>query len=200
MRRYAHLQFPGQVGIDAAVNQLERAIAALPGWQPVGHAGAATVGYQSWIHSRTGVELLAVVAGFQPLVVSVGQRSVGRRGRHGALSAALGSVERTVLAVGGRVVPDAELPGLVRQAEERFEWWVRAEHRMESLAPYLTHRSCPACDDWSGFDARWCRSCRHEFTAQDNHDRDDAKAAAERELAELRADGLHPGGGAWQSS
>jgi hypothetical protein len=200
LRRYAHLQFPGQVGIDAAVDQLERAIAARPGWQPVGHTGAAVLGYQSWVHPRAGVELLAVVAGFQPLVVSVGQRSAGGRRRHGVVADALGSVERSVLAVGGRVVPDADLPGLVRQAQERFEWWVRAEHRMESLAPYLTHRCCPDCGDWSRFDARWCRSCRHEFTAQDNHDRDDARAAAEQELDELRADGLRPGGGAWRSS
>jgi hypothetical protein len=200
LRRYAHLQFPGQVGIDAAVVQLERAIAARPGWQPVGHAGAAALGYQSWVHPRAGVELLAVVAGFQPLLVSVGQRSAGRRGRHGALLDALSSVERSVLAVGGRVVPDADLPGLVRQAHERFAWWVGAEHRMESLVPYLTHRCCPDCGDWSRFDARWCRSCLREFTPQDNHDRDGVRAAAEQELDELRADGLRPGGGAWRSS
>jgi hypothetical protein len=200
LRRYAHLQFPGQVGIDAAVVQLERAIAARPGWQPVGHAGAAALGYQSWVHPRAGVELLAVVAGFQPLLVSVGQRSAGRRGRHGALLDALSSVERSVLAVGGRVVPDADLPGLVRQAHERFAWWVGAEHRMESLVPYLTHRCCPDCGDWSRFDARWCRTCLREFTPQDNHDRDGARAAAEQELDELRADGLRPGGGAWRSS
>jgi hypothetical protein len=196
LRRYAHVQFPGQVGIDAAVEQLERTIAARPGWQPAGSAGAAARGHQSWVHPRTGAELLAVVAGFQPLVISVGQRSAGGHRRNRVVADALGSVERSVLAAGGRVVADADLPGLVRQAQERFQWWVRAEHRMESLAPYLTHRACPACDDWSRFDARWCRSCQREFTAHDDVDRDDAKAAAERELDELRAAGLRPGGGA----
>jgi hypothetical protein len=210
--RYAHFHFPGHVPIAAAFRHVDTAVVQLPGWERGAQGGATTpaelVGHQSWAHRPSRVELLAVVAGFQPLVVSIGQRSEDSRvstdaGLEGVassgralrselatISRALRNVERHVHALGGWTVRDSELLGLVRHAQERFEWWVRAEHRVEELTPYLSHRSCPACRSWSKFDARWCRGCRHEFTAQDNFQRDDAKAAAEREIAALRADGI----------
>jgi hypothetical protein len=211
--RYAHFVFPDPVAAGVASAAVHRAVTALPGWR-ASTAGSATeasaevTGYQAFVHPDTGVELLAVVAGFQPLVLSVGQRSedlrvsssagfqeVARsgtalRGQLATLARALKAVERSARELGGRTAGDAELLGLVRQAQERFEWWVAAEHRAEQLAPCLSHRSCPVCQSWSSFEARWCRSCRHEFTPQENFGRDAAKAGAERELAALRMEGM----------
>jgi hypothetical protein len=210
--RYAHFVFLGPVAAAAAMATISRAVTALPGWRLASAGGVATppdvTGYQAFAHPDSGVELLAVIAGFQPLVLSVGQRSedlrvetrasaqdVARsgaalRGQLATIARALKAVERSVRELGGRTVSDAELLGLVRQAQERFEWWVAAEHRAEQLARHLSHRSCPVCGSWSSFDARWCRGCRHEFTPQDTFRRDDAKASAERELASLRAEGV----------
>jgi hypothetical protein len=210
--RYAHYVFTGPLPAATAMAAITRAVAALPGWRLSTAGGSAAspdvTGYQAFTHPDSGVELLAVIAGFQPLVVSVGQRSedlrvetgasaqdVARsgaalRGQLAIVSRALKAAERSARELGGRTVADAELLGLVRQAQERFEWWVAAERRAEQLARHLSHRSCPVCQGWSSSEARWCRGCGHEFTPQDTFRRDDAKAGAERELAALRAEGV----------
>jgi hypothetical protein len=210
--RYAHFVFAGPVAAAAAMAAIDRAVTSLPGWRLESTGGFVrppdVTGYQAFVHPDSGAELLAVIAGFQPLIVSVGQRSedlrvetgasvqdVARsgtalRGQLATIARALKAVERSVRELGGRTVADAELLDLVKQAQERFEWWVAAEQRAELLARHLSHRSCPACGSWSSFDARWCRGCRYEFTPQDTFRRDDAKANAERELASLQAEGV----------
>jgi hypothetical protein len=206
-RRYVHFAFSGHVDIRAAMEVVDRAVVGLAGWAAEPTAGA-DAGFRSWRHRPSGVELLMVVAGFQPLLLSVGQRSddpavqsagspehvaaVGRalRGQLAVTGEALRAVAAAVAHLGGRPVRDAELLPLARRAQERFEWWVKAEHRVEVLTPYLTHRRCPACNGWSQRDARWCRDCRREFTPQDNFRDDDARTGAEREIAALTAEGV----------
>jgi len=233
-QRYAHFAFSGHLDIRAAMEAIDQAVVGLPGWAAEPTAGA-DAGFRSWRHQPSGVELLMVVAGFQPLLLSVGQRSddpavqsagspenvaaVGRTlrgqrtglaqdqnhgipdgdqvGRHGlaqapfaVTGAALRAVAAAVAHLGGRPVRDADLLPLARRAQERFEWWVKAEHRVEVLTPYLTHRRCPACNGWSKQDARWCRDCQREFTPQDNFRDDDARTNAEREIAALTAEGV----------
>jgi len=206
-QRYAHFAFSGHLDIRAAMEAIDQAVVGLPGWAAEPTAGA-DAGFRSWRHQPSGVELLMVVAGFQPLLLSVGQRSddpavqsagspenvaaVGRtlRGQLAVTGAALRAVAAAVAHLGGRPVRDADLLPLARRAQERFEWWVKAEHRVEVRTPYLTHRRCPACNGWSKQDARWCRDCQREFTPQDNFRDDDARTNAEREIAALTAEGV----------
>jgi hypothetical protein len=216
IRRYAHFAFPGHVLPLPALQHVDQVIVSLPGWAATTSVsiGGNPVGYAGWRHRDTGVELLAVIAGFQPLIVSLGQRSddpelrvdawalpetiasgKALRNQLATIRRALVAVQRAVGQLGGRAVRDVELLGLVKQSQERFEWWVRAEHRVEALTPFLTHRRCPACQAWSRYDARWCRGCRHEFGPRDDFARDDAKAKAEREIASLMAQGAAMRGG-----
>lgn len=206
-QRYAHFAFSGHVDIRATMEAVDQAVVGLPGWAAEPTA-AADAGFRSWRHQPSGAELLMVVAGFQPLLLSVGQRSddpavqsagspehvaaVGRalRGQLAMTGATLRAVVAAVAHLGGRPVRDADLLPLARRAQERFEWWVKAEHRVELLTPYLTHRCCPACNGWSKQDARWCRDCQREFTPQDSFRDDDARANAEREIAALTAEGV----------
>jgi hypothetical protein len=206
--RYTHFVFSGHVGVRVAVDAVDRAVVGLPGWTADGSTAGVDAGFRSWRHQPSGVELLMVVAGFQPLLLSVGQRSddpavqsggspdnvaaVGRalRGRLAVTGTALRAVGSAVGHLGGRSVRDAEFLPLARRAQERFEWWVQAEHRVEVLTPYLTHRRCPACNGWSKHGMRWCRDCQREFTPQDNFRDDDARTSAEREIAALTAEGV----------
>ncbi len=208
--RYAHFVFPGQV-VAEAIGCIHLALTELGGWSATagGAAAGELSGHHAWTRRDAAVELQAVIVGLQPVIVSVGQRSNDLRVRLDAASIsesiaggralanqlatmrrALRAIERAVRSSGGWPVRDVDLLGHVRQAQERFDWWVRAEHRIEGLTGYLTHRRCPDCQGWSRHEARWCRCCGREFGPRDNLDRDDARASAEREIAALRAQPL----------
>jgi hypothetical protein len=213
--RYAHFAFPGQVPVTGAIDRIDRALADLGGWSAAGTGETDQLsGHRVWTHRDAAVELQAVVVGLQPLTVSVGQRSrdphvrLDTRAIRRSLATAraldrqlatvrraLSAIERGVRFSGGWPVRDVDLPGYVEQARRRLEWWVWAEHRVEWLTRYLSHRRCSVCQGWSRHDARWCRCCRYEFGPRDDMDRDDARAGAEREVAALNARGVAMRGG-----
>lgn len=204
--QYANFWLPEQVTPAMAIWQAQAAIGGRRGWHPddPGHGAGDAVGYATWTHHATRLQLLLILAGLRPLIVSVGQRRerAASEGRAGPSEvAAAGRTMRNDLAVmgqalkqigaayrtlGGRPVAEAHLVGLVRQAQEQSDWMVATEHRLEQLAPCLTHRRCQMCGTWSRNEARWCHACRYEFTPHDNFARDDATARAEREIGAFR--------------
>jgi ribosomal protein L40E len=206
-RSYLHIWLPVQRSLATAFQAVEGAVASVPGWAPAIGEGGGNDGYRVWRHRDTGAALLAVAVGLDPLVLSIGQGSADGDpggGESGAAWAALrdavAAVRRGAPAFGGREVGDAGLLPLVRQARERLEWRAAAEARAEALERRLDQRVCPSCGAWSRYQARWCQGCRYEFSPSDNFQRDEARAGAERELAELRpqledaAPGAAPGG------
>jgi ribosomal protein L40E len=197
-RSHVHVWLPAQGPLAAELGAVERVIRAIPGWAAAIGNGEGNDGYRVWRHSDSGAVLLAVAVGLDPLVISIGQapdvaaQASGEWAAGRTVREAVAAVRRAVPGLGGREVADWELLPLVRQARERLEWRVRAEARAEALQRRMGQRVCPSCGSWSRYQARWCRSCRYEFAPSDNLARDEAREAAERELAEL-APQLHSG-------
>jgi hypothetical protein len=204
--QYANFWLPDQVPPAMAIWQAQAAIGGRLGWHPNSPAQGAgdAMGYATWTHRDTGLQLLLVLAGLRPLIVAVGQRkerevsldnaapsdlaATGRtmRGDLAVVGQALKQIDLAYRTLGGRTVAEGQLLGLVRQAQEQSDRMVAAEHRLEQLTPCLTHRLCPMCRTWSRHQARWCHACRYEFTPQDNFARDDATARAQREIDAFR--------------
>jgi hypothetical protein len=200
--QYANFWLPDQVSPAMAIRHAQAAIGGRLGWSP--DSPGQALGYATWTHRASGLQLLLVLAGFRPLVVSVGQRrerevstrhagpsdmaAAGRtmRGDLAVVGQALKRIDAAYRSLGGRIVTEAQLLGLVRQAQEQSDLMAATEHRLEQLAPFLTHRRCPVCGTWSRHDARWCHACRYEFTPNDNFARDDATARAQREIGAFR--------------
>jgi hypothetical protein len=189
--RYANFWLPDRVSPAMAIGHGQAAIGGGGlGWHPDGrgYGVEGAVGYASSTHRSTGLQLVLLVAGIRPLIISVGQRG-GRAPREdvAVLGQALRNIAAAYRALGGWIVTERDLLGLVRQAQVHADWLVAAEQRVEQLTPCLTHRACPLCRAWSRYEARWCHACRYEFTPQDNFARDDARARAEREIGAFQA-------------
>ena len=126
---YLHICLPAQGSPATAFDAVGRAVCAMPGWAVAPGDGAPDHGYRVWRHRDSGTALLAVAVGLDPLVISIGRDPSGRGGGEQAAREAVATVRQAAPALGGRVVADWELLPLVRQAQERLEWRVRAEAR-----------------------------------------------------------------------
>ena len=128
-RSYVHLWLPAHSSLTTAFEAVERAVRSAPGWAAALGDQARHDGYRVWRHGDSGVALLAVAVGLDPLVLSIGRGPPAGRGGDRALRDAVAALRRAVPALGGREVADWELLPLVRQAQERMEWRALAEAR-----------------------------------------------------------------------
>ena len=107
--QYANFWLPEQVTPATVIWQAQAAIGGRRGWHPdnPGHGAGDAVGYATWTHHTTRLQLLLILAGLRPLIVSVGQRrerpaSEGRAGPSEV--AAAGRTMRNDLAVVGQAL------------------------------------------------------------------------------------------------
>jgi hypothetical protein len=207
--RYAFYRLPDSVQGQAVLDRVDAELRTGERWRAV-RAGANA--YRTWLHQVSGEQVSMVVAGYRPLIMSIGPHrsttppptgspgpgatpassSPTTRPSQPAVDEALSIAHRAVLAFQGQELLDQHVLALVGQAQQAFEEWVQREQRAAQLQLSLDTRACPSCGNRCPSQARGCPSCQYRFTAADDAQRDSARAKAVNELRLLKAGGRPP--------
>ena len=195
-RRYAHVALPGAFPTSATIDLLDRAIAAEGGWHPVAdHQSAGVLLSRVWRHERSGAELLLMVLGYYPVVMSICRSEQSGHGGlltrirgSGSARRALRRVQDAVTQAGGWAVRDADLASSLSQSLEGWRRVIHTERCIGEESRHLTHRSCSRCGAWSRYAASRCRACDHPFAVQDDMTRDARKKIAYQKIRQYRTE------------
>ncbi|WP_203963210.1 hypothetical protein [Actinocatenispora thailandica] len=181
-RHYVHLLLPVPYLTEPAAAVLDDAVTAADGWRPYPDPDPA--GARRWHRGPAAGTLRLAVLGWYPLLVTVGAEPAGGR----PARRALGRLTEAALAVDGRPLSDAELPGRLRAATDRGAAAADLHERAARARLDLTRRRCPACPAISDRLATHCGGCDRRFTGADDERRDADHRGAARHLHHLAAE------------